>query len=141
MPNPGIWLFAIAVAFLAIAAFVYGTGVLIFPTTCLLGYFLTFGATILQAEMHSSEIPGLEKLEEPDFWSTIRNAWLYVKDREAWLRQASLFSFIGGFLLGLFLGFLALTLISLPSNEALLVSWVSGVLLTLSVAMLMVKYG
>lgn len=101
------------------------------------GYLIMYIRASWQAELN----PGLETLE-PSFWSSIYFAWLYATDRKRWKVHTSAFSCIFAAMLGTSFGFLLLFYfekISRPTLGAYLPSWISGLFLMLTIAILIVK--
>lgn len=137
------WPFMCLILFvlLLIADFVYGAFVFVFPAMFLLFLFVSFGLIILDAEDQERANPGLEQLQEPDIWSRIYNAWLYVNDEEAWTRYAFFFSVLGAVIVGSIAGLVVLPLLNAPSDAftAVLTGWVLGNPLTASTGMLVAK--
>jgi hypothetical protein len=110
-----------------------GTAVLIYPLTFTLFFLGIFLSFLIGAKIQAAAIPGIENIDEPDFWfSRIYNAWLYVTDREEWAYftsfLAGIFSFIFGSLFG--------SILSMDSRvlNVLLVSWLVGVFHLFSMA-------
>jgi len=128
------WLTLIAVVSIIIAGSIYGPFIFLFPVMFLLWFFLLLGIFIFDAIDQVGENPGLEQLPEPDFWSHIYNAWLYLNKREVWARYACFFAtlvgIVGGSLSGLFI--LALLNAPLDGLNAVFIGWFLGILLIVS---------
>jgi MFS family permease len=136
MSKTWLALFLIAGAAVLIVCFVYGWAAVTFPILLVLGFFGAFSLIAVNASIQASANPGLEKLEEPDYWlSGIYNAWLYVTDRENWASDASLWSYLLGAFLGSIFGIIILFFGNVTFSLSI-ASWLSGMFLALSIAIL-----
>jgi hypothetical protein len=112
-----------------IPCFFYGVVILTYPLTlalCFVGSFLVF---LFRAEIQANFNPGLERMDEPDYWfSTVYDIWLYVRDREEWAAYVSLWSGVFGFLLGSMFGVVLSTVWNI-SYTISLISWLVGMFL------------
>ena len=137
MSEKSLVLFLIACAAVLTVCFVYGWAAVTFPSLLVLGFFGSFASMTFNASIQASANPGLGKLEEPDYWlSRIYNAWLYVHDIESWASYASLWSCVLGALLGSFFG--GLILRGNVTFSMSIASWLAGMFLMLSIAILLV---
>jgi hypothetical protein len=136
MSKTWLALFLIAGAAVLIVCFVYGWAAVTFPILLVLGFFGAFSLIAVNASIQASANPGLEKLDEPDFWlSGIYNAWLYVNDRESWASYASLWSYLLGAFLGSIFGVIILFFENVTFSASI-ASWLAGMFLVLSIAIL-----
>lgn len=113
--------------------FFAGAAILIYPLTFILCFSSMFFALLFGAEVQTAANPGIERMDEPDFWfSEIYDVWLYVTDREKWAHLASFlagfFSFVVGSLSGWAL------CIYWNVLKISFISWLVGVLLLFSLA-------
>jgi hypothetical protein len=131
-----IWFmpFLIAIALVLVLCSVYGFVEIIYPLSIIISFFACFLVIAINASVQAGLNPGLEKLR-PSFWSNVYNAWLYVTDRKRWRLLASVFSCIFGALFGSFFGW-AWNMAWKVSFSVSLASWISGMFLMLSLAML-----
>jgi hypothetical protein len=139
MAKTWLLLFLIASAAVVIVCFVYGWAAVTFTFLLALSFFGVFACLAVDASIQARANPGLERLYEPDYWfSRIYNAWLYATNRKEWWSYASLWSFIWGAVFGSILGEIILS----PERVTLylfIASWLAGMLLELSIAVLVVK--
>jgi hypothetical protein len=131
-----IWFmpFLIAIALFLMLCSVYGFVEVIYPLSIMISFFACFLVIAINASVQAGFNPGLEKLR-PSFWSDVYNAWLYVTDRKRWRLFASVFSCIFGALFGSFFGW-AWNIAWKVGFSVSLASWISGMFLMLSLAML-----
>jgi len=131
-----IWFvpFLIATALVLMLCYVYGFVEVIYPLCITISFFGGLLGIAINASVQAGLNPGLEKLK-PSFWSSVYNAWLYVTDRKRWRLLASAFSCIFGALVGSFFGW-AWNIAWKISFSVSLASWISGMFLMLSLAML-----
>jgi hypothetical protein len=131
-----IWFmpFLIAIALVLVLCSVYGFVEIIYPLSIIISFFACFLVIAINASVQAELNPGLENLR-PSFWSNVYNAWLYVTDRKKWRLLASVFSCIFGALFGSFFGW-AWNMAWKVSFSVSLASWISGMFLMLSLAML-----
>ena len=131
-----IWFipFLIASALVLMLCYVYGFVEIIYPLCIMISFFASFFVIAINASMQAELNPGLEKLR-PSFWSNVYNAWLYVTNRKRWRVLASGFSCIFGALFGSFFGW-AWNIAWKVSFLVSIASWISGMFLMLSLAML-----
>jgi len=133
-----IWpiLFLIACITLLASCLFYGLVILTFPLIFLLWFSIFFLAFAIRSSVQASANPGLEELEEPDYWfSAIYEAWLYVTDRKGWAIHVCFWSYIIGALISLMFGGLVF-FVWKTSFAVSLASWLSGMFLMLSIASL-----
>lgn len=141
MSKTWLLLFLIASATVLIVCFVYGWDAVTFPSLLVLGFFGVFTLFAVDALIQVRANPGLERLYEPDYWySSIYNAWLYVNDREEWGSYASLWSFLGGAILGSIFGERILSSGKVTVYISI-ASWFAGMFLELSTAILLATSG
>ena len=126
--------FLIASALVLMLCSVYGFFEMIYPLSIMISFFGGFLVIAINASVQAGLNPGLEKLR-PSFWSNVYNAWLYVTDRKRWRLLASVFSCIFGALFGSFFGW-AWNIAWKVSFSVSLASWILGMFLMLSLAML-----
>jgi len=94
-----------------------------------------------RASLQAGLNDGLEKLE-PSFWSSLYDAWLYVTDGKRWRVYAIAFSCLIAAVVGTSFGFALLLLskkTSFPTLGTYLTSWISGIFLMLTIAILTAK--
>ncbi|MFZ0965551.1 MAG: hypothetical protein WAN82_02870 [Candidatus Bathyarchaeia archaeon] len=136
MSKTWLLLFLIASAAVLIVCFVCGWAAVTFPFLLVLGFFGVFALHVVNALIQVRANPGLERLYKPDYWySVIYNAWLYVNDREEWGSYASLWSFLGGAILGSIFGEIILSSGKVTFSVSI-ASWLAGMFLELSIAIL-----
>jgi hypothetical protein len=119
----------------------HGLHGLVFPFFLVSGFLTAFGLMAFNAQIQADANPGIEKIEEPDFWfSSIYNAWLYTTDVERWGSYATIMSMIFGTIMGSLLG--ALLLFSTHASSAgIYESWAAGMFLAGSIALNIVSSG
>jgi len=136
MSKTWLLLFLIASAAVLIVCFVYGWAAMTFPSLLVLGFFGIFAFLAVDALIQASANPGLERLYKPNYWySIIYNAWLYVHDREEWGSYVSLWSFVGGAILGSMFWEIILSSGNVTFSMSI-ASWLAGMFLELSIAIL-----
>ncbi len=65
----------VAFALVILVTISYGAAALLFPFFLVVGFLVSFTAMIFRAQIQADAIPGIEKIEKPDFWfSGIYNA-------------------------------------------------------------------
>ena len=133
-----IWFipFLIASALVLMLCSVHGFVEMIYPLCIMISFFGGFLVIAINASMQAELNPGLEKLR-PSFWSSVYNAWLYVTNRKRWRVLASVFSCIFAALFDSFFGW-AWNIAWKVSFSVSIASWISGMFLMLSLAMLVV---
>jgi hypothetical protein len=127
----------IVAAFSVIAVYwMYGSSAFIFLPLSLLFFFIFFGVRSIGDSMQANAIPGIEELQEPNFFfSGIYMAWLYANDRERWAEYTALFSYLIGCFFGSVFG-LAVSFSLGADSSASLVSWILGMFITLIAAIM-----
>jgi len=131
-----ITLFLAAFSVIAVCL-VYGLYTVIFPFILLLAFFLFFRVYAFAASIQANAIPGIEQLDEPDFFlSQIYMAWLYVNDRKRWAKYAAIFSYLSGAFFGSLFGILISFSLRVNFNVSF-ASWLLGMSITLLTAMRM----
>jgi hypothetical protein len=133
------WLSLIAVVSIIIAGSIYGPFIFLFPVMFLLCFFLSLGMIIFDAIDQVDANPGLAQLPEPDFWSHVHNAWLYLNKKEVWARYACFFATFGGIVGGSLSGLFILALLNAPldAQNAVFIGWFLGILLIISSSIMM----
>ena len=132
------WLLALFAVILSVivAYWTYGLGAFVFPTLFLTAFFVFFGLYYLGGATDAEATPGLENLDEPDFFSRIYMTWLYVNDRESWAYHVALFSYLLGAFIGSIFGILILFNLSVDFNASL-AGWLLAMFITLLAAIKM----
>lgn len=129
----------VAFALVILVTISYGAAALLFPFFLIVGFLVSFTAMIFRAQIQADAIPGIKKIEKPDFWfSGIYNAWLFTNDTEGWAVYATIISLTFTTFFGSLFGFLFLLMAHVPSS-GILESWFAGMFLTCSIAINVVR--
>ncbi|MEM3578402.1 MAG: hypothetical protein QXX51_08180 [Candidatus Bathyarchaeia archaeon] len=116
-----------------IVCFFLGTAILIYPSTFILCFLGMFLALLIGAEIQTAANPGIEEMDEPDFWfSEVYDVWLYVTDREGWAYLASFLAGIFSLVIGSLSGWILCNHWNVSGIS--FISWLVGVFLLLSLA-------
>jgi len=100
-----------------------------------------FSALAFRSSVQADANPGLEKIDEPDYWfSAVYEAWLYVTDRKEWAVYVCLWSYIFGAFVSLMFGGVTFFVLA-TSFPVSITSWLSGMFLVLSIAALIANSG
>lgn len=135
MSKTWLILFLIAYVAVSIVWFVYGSVGMVYPLYLTFSFLGVFSLITVNALLQAYFNPGLERLDKPNFWfSSVYNAWYYVTDRELWAEYAVAFSCLIGALFGSLYGLLTLFYLN-ASYYTYIASWLSGMLLMVSIAM------
>jgi len=107
---------------------------LLFPFILPCSFLVAFAAFAFFDQLQAESIPGIEKLDKPDFlFSRIYNAWLYVNDTKGWVEFTTVMSVIAAGSAGSLLG-LVLLLMANARPRGIYESWLAGMFLTCSIA-------
>jgi len=134
------WLaaFLTSTMFVFVVCFMYGFIALIFPLMLVFWFFLFLGLFIFRTMMEASSTPGVEKLEEPDFWlSPVYFAWQYYNDRKRWAKHITILSYAIGLIFGSMFGVATVILSKLDYPPP--ASWLTGVLWMTIIAILIAR--
>jgi len=125
----------VAFVLVILVTFLYGLVALLFPFFLVSGFFASFAVMSWNAQFQAVANPGIEKIEEPDwFFSPIYNAWLYATDIESWAQYATIISLIAAAILGSLFGFICLSMAQATSSRGISESWLAGMFLTCLIA-------
>ena len=131
-----VWfaVFLFVVFFAIILYWFYGGYVFISTPILLLTFLMAFKLTAFWDSIQAEAIPGIEKLDEPDFFfSRMFMAWLYANDKQRWAKYAATFSYIVGFLFSVLIVILVSHVLKLDF-DVLLIGWIFGMFMTLLLA-------
>lgn len=129
----------VAFALVIIVPILYGPATLLFPFFLVAGFLVSFAAMIFNAQIKADAIPGIEKLERPNFWfSGIYNAWLFTNDIEDWAVYATIISLLSTAFFGSLFSSLFL-LMAHAASCGIYESWLAGMFLTCLIAINVVR--